>query len=72
MSRRTKDFLGIDWTMSHSYNMLDHEGNRLVHDKAMVNEVHIQYCISGPAEGPAVMLGRGSINTIHIASFVEC
>ena len=71
ISRGTNDFLRINWTMSHSYNIRDHEGNRLVHDKAVVNGVHIHYCISGPAEGPAVMLGRGPTSMIYIASFLE-
>lgn len=45
--------------MSHSYNIRDHKGNRLVHDKAIVNGVNIHYCIGGAAHGPAVMLGKG-------------
>jgi hypothetical protein len=43
--------------MSHSYNIRDHEGNRLVHEKCNVNGVNIHYCIGGPVDGPAVMLG---------------
>jgi hypothetical protein len=43
--------------MSHSYNIVDHEGNGLVHEKANLNNVNIHYCIGGPVDGPAVMLG---------------
>jgi hypothetical protein len=48
--------------MSHSYNIRDHEGNRLMHEKANVNGVNIHYCIGGPVNGPAVILGTAPRN----------
>lgn len=43
-----------------SYNIRDHEGNRLVHEKVNVNNVNIHYCIGGPVGGPAVLLGTNT------------
>ena len=50
--------------MSHSYGMLDHAGNRLVHDKATVNGVNIHYALGGPANAPPVMLIHGIPKTM--------
>jgi len=42
-----------------AYHIRDHEGNRLVHDKAYVNGLDLAYAIGGPVSAPAVMLVHG-------------
>jgi hypothetical protein len=60
--------------MSHSYNIRDHNGNRLVHEKANVNDINIHYCLGGPADGPAVMLGKVAwkmANSVSVSKLVH-
>jgi pimeloyl-ACP methyl ester carboxylesterase len=42
-----------------AYEIRDHEGTRLVHDKAFVNNLDLAYAIGGPATAPKVMLVHG-------------
>ena len=42
-----------------AYHIRDHEGNRLVHDKAYVNGLDLAYAIGGPTSAPGVMLVHG-------------
>jgi pimeloyl-ACP methyl ester carboxylesterase len=42
-----------------AYEIRDHDGKRLVHDKAFVNGIDLAYAIGGPKDAPGVMLVHG-------------